>query len=100
MAPLLSLGVSALLNIGLDLLFVLEFYWCIAGAAWDTVLAWGLKTATILSCAFSPVISALVWVFAPNLMGMFIKAEETAVIASGVGYLRLEGAFYALIGYG
>ncbi len=207
-APLWFLGVSALLNIGLDLLFVLEFHWGIAGAAWATVLAqyvsgvgilvyclikcreflpekqhfryeksilqeiWdlsaltclqqsamnfgilliqrlvdsfgpvtmaafaaavkidtfaylpvqdfgnafstfaaqnygagnkkrlaqGLKTATILSCAFSLAISALVWVFAPNLMGIFIKAEETAVIASGVGYLRLEGAFYALIG--
>lgn len=38
-APLWFLGVSALLNIGLDLLFVLEFHWGIAGAAWATVLA-------------------------------------------------------------
>lgn len=68
------------------------------GAGNKKRLAQGLKTATILSCAFSLTISALVWVFAPNLMGIFIKAEETAVIASGVGYLRLEGAFYALIG--
>ena len=68
------------------------------GAGNKKRLAQGLKTATILSCAFSLAISALVWVFAPNLMGIFIKAEETAVIASGVGYLRLEGAFYALIG--
>ena len=67
------------------------------GAGNKKRLAQGLKTATILSCAFSLAISALVWVFAPNLMGIFIKAEETAIIASGVGYLRLEGAFYALV---
>ena len=37
--PLVFLAVSALLNIGLDLLFVLVFHWGIAGAAWATVIA-------------------------------------------------------------
>lgn len=45
------------------------------------------------------VISALVWLFAAPLMGIFINAEETAVIASGVQYLRVEGAFYVGIGW-
>ena len=31
-------------------------------------------------------------------MGVFVSADETAVIASGVRYLRIEGAFYAGIG--
>ena len=31
-------------------------------------------------------------------MLMFIDAKETAVIAEGVRYLHIEGAFYALIG--
>ena len=31
-------------------------------------------------------------------MTLFIDAEETAVIAEGVHYLRIEGAFYFLIG--
>ena len=37
--PLVFLAVSALLNVGLDLIFVLVFHWGIAGAAWATVLA-------------------------------------------------------------
>ena len=37
--PLIFLGVSACLNIGLDLLFVLTFGWGVAGAAVATVLA-------------------------------------------------------------
>ena len=35
--PLLFLGIASVLNIGLDLLFVLSFRWGIAGAAWATV---------------------------------------------------------------
>ena len=31
-------------------------------------------------------------------MGLFVDAGETAVIAEGVRYLRIEGAFYPLIG--
>ena len=38
-APLWFLGASAILNVGLDLLFVLRFSWGIAGAAIATVLA-------------------------------------------------------------
>ena len=37
--PLMFLAVSALANVGLDLLFVLGFDWGVAGAAWATVLA-------------------------------------------------------------
>ena len=37
--PLLFLGLSAVLNIALDLLFVLVVHWGIAGAAWATLIA-------------------------------------------------------------
>lgn len=206
--PLLFLAVSALLNVALDLLFVLGLHWGIAGAAWATVIAqyisaaglslyvlakckewlpkradfrynrgvmreilslsWltcaqqsvmnfgilmvqglvnsfgetvmaafaaavkidtfaylpvqdfgnaystfvaqnfgagdsariraGTRRAFLISTAFSLAISALVCVFAAPLMGVFVSADETAVIASGVRYLRIEGAFYAGIG--
>lgn len=47
-APLLFLGISALLNIGLDLLFVLSFGLGVAGAAWATVIAQGVSAACIV----------------------------------------------------
>ena len=208
-APLIFLAVSALLNVGLDLLFVLAFHWGIAGAAWATVLAqavsgagilWyfltkckyllpkkkelryergilreilqlstltcvqqsvmnfgilmvqglvnsfgetimaafaaavkidtfaylpvqdfgnafstfiaqnfgagnrqrlqeGTRKAFLLSFLFSAVISALVFLFAEPFMGLFVNAGETAVIAAGVRYLRIEGACYFGIGW-
>ena len=58
----------------------------------------GIRTAVITSVAFSLIISLLVFVFAGPLMSLFIDAGETAVISEGVRYLRIEGAFYALIG--
>ena len=208
-APLIFLAVSALLNVGLDLLFVLAFHWGIAGAAWATVLAQtvsgagilgyfltkckhllpkkkelryersilreilqlstltcvqqsvmnfgilmvqglvnsfgetimaafaaavkidtfaylpvqdfgnafstfiaqnfgagnrqrlqeGTRKAFLLSFLFSAVISALVFLFAGPFMGLFVNAGETAVIAAGVRYLRIEGACSFGIGW-
>lgn len=46
-APLCFLGASALLNIGLDLLFVLQFQMGVAGAAWATVIAQGVSAVGI-----------------------------------------------------
>ena len=207
--PLVFLAVSAMLNIGLDLLFVLVFHWGIAGAAWATVIAqyvsgvgilWfflakckhllpkkkelhydrailkdifqlssltcvqqsvmnfgilmvqglvnsfgatvmaafaaavkidtfaylpvqdfgnafstfiaqnygagnrerlleGTRKAFLLSFVFSAVISALVVTFAETLMGLFVNASETAVVATGAHYLRIEGACYFGIGW-
>lgn len=207
--PLVFLAVSALLNVGLDLIFVLVFHWGIAGAAWATVLAqWvsgagmlgyfltkckhllpqkselhyersilheilqlsaltcvqqsvmnfgilmvqglvnsfgetimaafaaavkidtfaylpvqdfgnafstfiaqnfgagnrqrlreGTRKAFLLSFLFSAVISALVFLLAEPLMGLFVNAGETAVIAAGMRYLRIEGACYFGIGW-
>ena len=47
---------------------------------------------------FGLFISLLVFISAEPLMGLFIDRSETAVIAEGVRYLRIEGAFYCLIG--
>ena len=52
---------------------------------------------TILCACF--VISLAVVIFARPLMGIFLSPEEGAVIATGVGYLRVVAPFYALIGF-
>ena len=59
----------------------------------------GTKTAFMLSAVFSIVISLIVFIFARPLMGIFISSSETAVIAAGVKYLRIEGACYIGIGW-
>ena len=43
--PLLFLGGAAILNIALDLLFVLQFHWGVRGAAAATVIAQALSGA-------------------------------------------------------
>ena len=58
----------------------------------------GTKESFLISFLFCIVISAVVCIFAAPLMGIFVSAKETAVIASGVRYLRIEGAFYCGIG--
>lgn len=52
----------------------------------------------ITSISFGLMISLLVFLFADPLMGLFLDAGESAVIAEGARYLRIEGSFYALIG--
>ena len=60
----------------------------------------GIRTAMLTTVTFGLALSALVWVLATPLMGLFIDDPATAgpVIAEGVRYLHIEGAFYALIG--
>ena len=58
----------------------------------------GLKSAVWISVVFCLVISAVVFAFAKPLMSIFVDSSETAVIAEGVRYLRIEGAFYCGIG--
>lgn len=58
----------------------------------------GTKEAFAISIVFSIIISILVCTFAASLMEIFVKAQETAVIACGVQYLRIEGSFYCEIG--
>lgn len=58
----------------------------------------GTKESFLISFLFCIVISAVVCIFAAPLMRIFVSAKETAVIASGVHYLRIEGAFYCGIG--
>ena len=58
----------------------------------------GLKGAVLVSVVFCVIVSALVFVFAKPLMLLFVEAGETEIIAEGVRYLHIEGAFYCGIG--
>ncbi len=58
----------------------------------------GMKSALRVSMAFCLAVSLLIFLFAPWLMMLFVSPEEAEIIAVGVGYLRIEGAFYCGIG--
>lgn len=58
----------------------------------------GIEKAVMMSVAFCLVISLLVFIFARPLMMIFVDPSETEILAAGVEYLRIEGAFYCGIG--
>lgn len=58
----------------------------------------GTKKAGKISLLFCLIVSVFVFILAPWLMLIFINPSETAIIAIGVSYLRVEGAFYCGIG--
>lgn len=58
----------------------------------------GLKGAVVVSTLFCVTVSAVVWIFARPLMELFVDSKETQIIAEGVRYLHIEGAFYYGIG--
>lgn len=68
------------------------------GAGEKERLRKGLKDALIVTVLFSLLVSAVVFLFARPLMGLFVDSAETQIIGEGVRYLRIEGAFYFGIG--
>ena len=68
------------------------------GAKKEDRIRKGLKGAVAASVLFCVVISAAVWMFAEPLMLLFIDKSETAIVAEGIRYLHIEGAFYCGIG--
>lgn len=59
----------------------------------DCVIASGKMVVS-----FALLISAIIYLFAPQLMGFFVPETATETIAIGTGYLRIEGACYVGIG--
>ena len=59
----------------------------------------GIAAAFKISAVFSIAISVVVCLFAKPLMLIFIQPHETEVLAIGMQYLRVEGAFYIGIGW-
>lgn len=58
----------------------------------------GTKIAVAVSVVFCVTVSLAVWTFAGQLMGIFVQADEAAIIMEGIKYLRIEGSFYFGIG--
>lgn len=58
----------------------------------------GMKKAVQVSVSFCLLISFGICILAPRLMLLFVNASEKEMIQTGVGYLRVEGAFYCGIG--
>lgn len=58
----------------------------------------GIRTAGTMAAVFCLVVSGLVFLFADKLMMIFVRADQTGIIAVGVGYLHIEGACYLGIG--
>lgn len=58
----------------------------------------GIREAIKTSVIFCLAVSVLIFIFAPQLMQIFVKAQEMDIIKNGVEYLRIEGSFYCGIG--
>ena len=58
----------------------------------------GIRQALLITCLFSLAASLLIFLFAEPLMLIFVKPDEVKILRIGAQYLRIEGAFYALIG--
>lgn len=68
------------------------------GARKEARIRAGLRGAVMAALIFCITVSALVCIFARPLMLLFVDATETAIVAEGVRYLRIEGVFYCGIG--
>ncbi|WP_313257425.1 MATE family efflux transporter [Lacrimispora sp.] len=59
----------------------------------------GFRTTSRIIIILSAVISVVAFIFAPNLITLFVNKDATEVIAVGVGYLRIVSVFYVLLGF-
>ena len=68
------------------------------GAKKEKRIKSGFIGSILLTATFGVCASAFVYIFAENLCGIFVDADQINVIEAGVRYLRIEGLFYAAIG--
>lgn len=64
------------------------------GAKKEERIRQGIRSAVKTSVAFSLCVSVLVVLFAKQLLLIFIRPGETAILEAGVSYLHVAGAFY------
>lgn len=68
------------------------------GAGKEERIEKGIRSAVTVAVLFSLLVSAIVFCFARELMLIFVRSTETEILNVGIGYLRIEGAFYCGIG--
>ncbi len=68
------------------------------GAGQNDRIRRGIRSAVVITAAFSLTVSAVVFLFARELLTIFIDPSETEILEVGVRYLRIEGTFYCFIG--
>lgn len=68
------------------------------GAAKTDRIRKGIRIAFATATIFSLIITLFIFVFAKQLMTIFIAPEEVEIINIGIQYLRIEGSFYIGIG--
>ena len=59
----------------------------------------GMVRAFLTALIFGVAVSVIVFIIPDRLMTIFVNPSETEIIATGRSYLRIEGSFYALIGF-
>lgn len=69
-----------------------------SGAGEKKRIVQGVRSAVRTAVFFCLAASAVIFAFAPQLMGLFVRAGEQELISVGVRYLRIEGNFYCGIG--
>lgn len=69
-----------------------------SGAGKSDRVVKGLKSGVATSLTYCALASLVLWFLSGRLMEIFVDPAETEIIAHGVRYLRIEGAFYCGIG--
>ena len=69
------------------------------GAGQEKRIRAGIRSAVATAAIFGAALSLAVFLLARPLMLLFVRPEETEILAVGVAYLRIEGSFYCLIGF-
>lgn len=59
----------------------------------------GIYSSIKIITVYCTLITAIVFIFAQQLMNIFIPSDEVEIIKTGATYLYIEGSFYCLIGY-
>ena len=59
----------------------------------------GMARAFMIAAIFGLLVSMIVFIIPDFLMTIFVDPSERDIIAIGRSYLRIEGSFYALIGF-